>query len=195
VYGEAFGQLGALAEAEIDLRDVDAFPRDGVRLQLGGSAYPAIWDSEGFGQGFVTASGYLTPGFRGAPTFAGRVGGRKVWGEYPIHEAAVLGGSRSLRGYPTERFAGDGLVFGNAELRVPVATVNLLLVRGVLGVHGLADAGRVFLDGEESDEWHVGTGGGVWFRFTVRGSTFATSASYARGEDRESFYLKLGAPF
>jgi len=100
-----------------------------------------------------------------------------------------------VRGYPTERFAGDAALFGNAEVRQPLGTVNLALLRGVVGVHGLADVGRVYLDGESSDEWHVGTGGGVWFRFMVRSATFAASVTYGRGEDDGSFYLKMGAPF
>jgi hypothetical protein len=195
VYGDGFGQLGGLAEAEIDLRDSEPFPRRGARFVLGAAGYPTFWDSEGFAESYLTASGYWTPGFRGAPTLATRVGGKKVWGEFPIHEAAFLGGTRSLRGYPTGRFAGDAMLFGNAELRVPVATVNLLLLRGVLGVHGLADAGRVYLTSESSDEWHAATGGGVWLRFNVRNATFATSLSYAHGEDRDSFYLMLGMPF
>ena len=50
--------MGGLAEAEIDLRDDKAFPRRGARFLLGASGYPAIWDSEGFAQGYLTASGY-----------------------------------------------------------------------------------------------------------------------------------------
>jgi hypothetical protein len=195
VYGGSFGQVGGQAEAELDLRDSKAYPRMGARFTLGASAYPNLWDSEGFAMGQAAASGYWTPSWRGAPTLAVRGGGQKVWGEYPIHEAAFLGGSRSVRGYPSERFAGDASLFGNAELRLPLGTANLALVRGVLGVHGLADAGRVFLEGESSDEWHAGTGGGVWFRFMVRSATFATSVTYARGADDDFFYLKLGAPF
>ncbi|MBW3629583.1 MAG: BamA/TamA family outer membrane protein [Gemmatimonadetes bacterium] len=194
-YGSSFGQVGGLAEAEVDLRDNAAFPRNGARLAFGASAYPAMWDSEGFASSHATGSGYWTPSWRGAPTVALRAGGRKIWGAYPIHEAAFLGGSRSVRGYPTERFAGDAALFGNVEVRVPLGTANLGLVRGVLGVHGLADAGRVYLAGESSDEWHAGAGAGVWFRFTVRSATFATSVTFARGEDESYAYLKLGAPF
>ena len=195
VYGEGFGQVGGLLEAEIDVRDSEEYPRRGARFLLDAAGYPAVWHSEGFAKGTLTASTYLTPGFRGAPTLALRAGGEGVWGQYPIHEAAFLGGSRSVRGYNTERFAGDATLFGNAELRVPVATVNLLLLRGVFGVSGLVDTGRVYLGGESSDTWHVGTGGGVWFRFTVKDATVAASATYARGEDHDSFYLRLGPTF
>jgi outer membrane protein assembly factor BamA len=195
VYGSSFGQVGGLAEAEVDLRDSQPFPRRGARITVGASAYPEIWDSEGFASARAVASSYWTPSWRGAPTVALRAGGEKVWGEYPVHEAAFLGGSRSVRGYRSERYAGDASVFGNAELRVPVVPMNLLLVRGVLGVHGLADAGRVYLSGESSDEWHAATGGGVWFRFLVRSATFATSVTYARGAADDFIYLKFGAPF
>jgi hypothetical protein len=98
-----------------------------------------------------------------------------------------------VRGYSFERFAGDAMVFGNAEARVPLARVKLL-VRGDLGVLGLADAGRVYLDGESQGDWHTAYGGGLWFRFQIRSSVVAASAAYAQG-DKGTLYLKLGMPF
>jgi hypothetical protein len=195
VHSGGFGQVGGLTEARLDLRDSQVFPRRGALFHAGASAYPQLWDSDGFAEANAVASGYWTPLWPGAPTLALRAGGKKVWGDFPLHEAAFLGGSRSLRGYRSERFAGDASVFGNAELRVPVGMVNLALVRGTLGVHGLTDVGRVYLEGESSDKWHAAAGGGVWFRFIIRSATFATSVTYARGEDDGSAYLTFGAPF
>ena len=127
------------------------------------------------------------------PTLALRLGGKQVWGDAPIHESAFLGGSATVRGYSFERFAGDAMLFGNAEARMPLARVRLL-VRGDLGVLALADAGRVYLEGESPGGWHTAYGGGLWFRFQVRSTLLAASASYAQGE-RGIVYLKLGLPF
>ena len=83
-------------------------------------------------------------------------------GDVPFHEAAFLGGPGSLRGYPFQRFAGDAAAFGSAELRQPLGQVKLL-VRGRLGVFALADAGRVWMDGDSPGDWHTDVGGGLWF--------------------------------
>jgi hemolysin activation/secretion protein len=61
-----------------------------------------------------------------------------------------------------QRYAGDGAVYASAELRVPL---NDMIGRLPLdwGVLGLADAGRVYVDGESPGGWHPVTGYGLWF--------------------------------
>lgn len=190
-----FGQAGAMARLEYDRRDVSAFPRNGGRIRLRAYSYPGLWDADPYTAAEGSATAYLTPSLGWEPTLALRVGGKKLWGDFPIHDAAFLGGARTLRGYPTERFAGEASAYATAELRSPLATVNLRLVRGTLGVHGLLDAGRVFVDGDSPGGWHTATGGGVWFRFMIREATFASSLTYARGDEAGRVYLDIGAPF
>jgi outer membrane translocation and assembly module TamA len=192
--GRDFGQVGAHSELVLDWRDAVLFPRQGGFVVVGGTGYPGVWGpDEPFGEAHAIASGYLTPSMAGAPTLAVRLGGKQLWGDFPIHEAAFLGGSATVRGYSFERFAGDALLFGNAEGRLPLGRAKLV-VRGDLGVLALADAGRVYLDGESPEGWHTAFGGGLWFRFQIRSSLIATSASIVRGE-RSTLYLKLGLPF
>lgn len=188
------GQLGARARFLFDTRDASAFPTRGVQLEVQGTGYPAVWNIDGpFGSVRAVGSAYLTPGSDRAPTLAVRAGGSHVWGDYPPHESAFLGGSASIRGYRYQRFAGDGMLFGNAEARVPLTRVQLL-ARGDLGVLGLADGGRVFVDGDSPGGWHTAYGGGLWLRFKVRSSVIAGTAAYVRG-DRGTLYLDLGVPF
>jgi hypothetical protein len=188
-------QAGALAQYLLDRRDAPLLPRHGVLVDLEVEGYPIVEGSgESFASGTGVVSGYWTPaGVQLDPTLALRAGGRKVTGGFPIHEAAFLGGSQTIRGFPSRRYAGDAAVWGNAELRVPVDTVRLL-VRGQLGVSGLADVGRVYYDGESPGGWHRALGGGVWFAFRIRNSLLAASATWAHGED-DRIYLKLSAPF
>ena len=40
------------------------------------------------------------------------------------------------------------------------------------GLLALTDTGRVWLDGEESDKWHTGFGGGLWVRLPTINITF-----------------------
>ncbi|HEX6924619.1 MAG TPA: BamA/TamA family outer membrane protein [Longimicrobiaceae bacterium] len=192
--GRNYGQVGGRSELVVDTRDATLFPTRGVSLRVGGSGYPAFWDAdEAFGEAHAVASAYLTPLFRGSPTLALRAGGMHLWGDFPIHEAAFLGGSATVRGYRFQRYAGDAMVFGNAEARLPLGKVKWI-VRGDLGVLGLADAGRVYVDGESPGGWHTAYGGGLWFRFRVRSTLIAASALYAEG-DHGTIYFKFGVPF
>jgi hemolysin activation/secretion protein len=121
-----------------------------------------------------------------------RAGGEKVWGEFPFQYAAMIGGSSTLRGYPSQRFAGDAAAYGSAELRQVIGRANLLLARGNLGAFGLADAGRVWFEGDSPGGWHTAFGGGLFFSF-MEGRR-AVSAAYAQGETGR-IHLTLGMPF
>ena len=164
----SFGEVGAAAEFDWDRRDGPAATR-GFRLVGGGSAYPAVWDvTDAFGELHAEASTYLTPGHSFGPTLALRAGGKKVFGgTFPFFESAFVGGASTVRGLREQRFAGDGAVYGNAELRLRLGRFFVFLP-GDYGVFGLADAGRVFLDGESSDVWHTGFGGGSGSRSSSR---------------------------
>ncbi|HEU4560475.1 MAG TPA: hypothetical protein VFS20_21675 [Longimicrobium sp.] len=167
------------------------YVRNGLRLHALGRGFPvAVNDAETFGSAQAVALGYLSAGRRG-PTLALRAGGERVWGSFPFQYAAFLGGRGTLRGYASERFAGDAAAYGSAELR-QVITRAKLLVRGDLGAFGLADAGRVWYEGESAGDWHTAFGGGLFFTFMD--GRQAVSASYAHGE-KGRFYFLLGMPF
>ena len=68
-------------------RDDPVFPRSGVRLRLGASAYPDLWDARAFGEVDGSLSAYWTPPLGDALTLAARVGGKKLRG----HLAKLLG--------------------------------------------------------------------------------------------------------
>ncbi len=187
----SFGQIGVAAGLDWDTRDVPAAATRGVRLRAGGSVHPAVWDvARTFGELHGEASTYLTPATSFGPTLALRAGGRKVLGDsIPFFESAFIGGVETVRGLREQRFAGDGALYGNAELRFRLGRFFAFLP-GTYGVFGLADAGRVFLDGESSDTWHTGVGGGLWFAFLDPGST--VTVALARGDRRTALYLRAG---
>jgi hypothetical protein len=185
----SFGEVGGTARAEWDTRDGPAATR-GVHLLAGGSVYPAVWDvASTFGEVHGEASTYLTPKTSFGPTLALRAGGKKVWGAFPFFESAFVGGASTVRGLREQRYAGDAAVYGNAELRARLGRFFVVLP-GTYGVLGIADVGRVYLDGESSDTWHTGFGGGVWFAFLESGN--AITMSVVRGDQRTAFYLRAG---
>ena len=186
-YGVAGGQLGAF----VDRRDSRTFPRHGFAATARGSAFPPLGITESFGGVEGLATGYLPVPIPLETTLAARVGGRAALGNAPLQYAAFLGGPGSLRGTPNQRYAGDASLFGGAELRTYLTRFNFIS-RGDLGVIALADAGRVFVDGESSSSWHTGFGGGLWVGILDRTRTF--SAVVAHGEVT-GLYLTMGMPF
>jgi len=191
-----FGQVGARGWIEIDTRDNGAYPTSGFRVTAGGSVYPKAWDvKEAFGRVEGSVSGFLTPGAgTRVPTLALRGGATKVFGGFPFHEAAFVGGEEDLRGFRKERFAGDAAMFGNAELRVPISSFSLLFPTE-FGILGSVDTGRVFLEGdpEDADGWHAAYGGGIWLSLLDRAQT--VSLSIMRGETLTAVYLQAGLHF
>lgn len=194
-YGsEPLAQTGVHGRLTLDTRNSAAVPTAGVIAEVGAAAYPEAWDLTGaFARTTAVATGYLPLPVPLRPVLALRAGAERVTGDFPVHEAAFLGGSRNLRGYTYQRFAGDALVFGNLEMRVPVAPLELLL-RGQLGVLGLVDAGRVYMDGSSPGGWHSSTGAGLWWATSFSDQEIAVSAFYAKGNEGK-IYLRLGLPF
>ncbi len=127
------------------------------------------------------------------PTLALRAAAKKVWGRVPYHEAAYIGGGGTLRGFDRQRFAGDAALYGNAELRFDLGTFKFLTLPTDFGVFGLADAGRVYVNGSSPGGWHTAGGGGVWFGPVSRTST--VSFAVARSTEQTSVYLGIGVMF
>ena len=189
-YGvSSFGMVGGAAELEWDARDAPV-ARRGVRVLAGGTVYPGVWDvADAFGEVHGEVATYLTAPTTFGPTLALRAGGKQVWGTYPYFESAFIGGAGTVRGLREQRYAGDAAAYGNAELRVRLGRFFVVLP-GDFGVFGIADAGRVWLEGESSDSWHSGFGGGLWFAFLDPANTVALSL--VRGDNRTAFYLRAG---
>lgn len=195
LYGAGeFGQLGGRMALSIDTRDVPAAARSGIHLEAEGTIYPSIWDVVStFGKVRGELSTFLSASTPLYPTLALRVGGEKVFGDaVPFHEAAYVGGRNTLRGWDEQRFAGESAVFGNAELRLHLFRTTLLLPTNV-GIFGLADIGRVYVDGENSDEWHTGFGGGL--SFGVFRSANTLTVAVATSEERTGVYVRAGFLF
>jgi outer membrane protein assembly factor BamA len=188
-----FGHVGARVGIDVDRRDSPMAPTGGFRVQAMGAATPAVWDArEAYATLDATASTYLSAAGPLAPTVALQAGGRHVWGDFPFHDAAQLGGATALRGWDAQRFAGRSSAFGSAEVRARVARVRVIAPTEI-GVLGYQDVGRVWADGESSGRWHAGTGGGVWVAPMAR--TYTVSLSVARGRERTGIYLTNGFAF
>ena len=186
LYGAGlFSQVGAQAALRWTTR--------GLSLDGGARIYPALLEvAEIFGKLHGEMKAYVSVPVPTAPTFAVRVGGTKVWGRFPFHEAAYLGGGSSLRGFELQRFAGDAAVYGSADTRLTLARFFTLFPTE-LGVLGLADVGRVYVQGTSPGGWHTDAGGGIWIAPLRR--EYTLSFTVVRGTEQTAFYLRTGFLF
>lgn len=181
---QGFGHAGVHAGLRFDSRDSPRAPSRGVHLRFATTAYPAVIDAEeAFGAVEGSASGAWTP--LRPLTLAARVAGRTTWGKYPAHEAAYVGGSRTVRSLSSQRFAGDAAVWTNFDARLRLASLPFVM-RWDFGVLGIADAGRVFLKDQSSRKWHNGFGGGLWMALPDR--SFVVLADVVTGGDGTRFW-------
>jgi hypothetical protein len=192
-----FGQLGARLDVRLDRTAPEADDRSGrpmgALLAASGTFYPSVWSvTRPFGEVHGEAQAFARAPLPFEPTLAVRVGGQRVFGRYPFHEAASIGGVETLRGLLRQRYVGDGSAYAGADLRLLLRrNDDALLSR--LGIFGLVDAGRVFLQNEASSRWHTAVGGGAWVSIVHPDHTL--SLTVARSEGHTRLYVRGGFIF
>jgi hypothetical protein len=189
-----FGMLGASSRFLLETRNKSMGATRGLTLEVGGGYFPSILDVEdSFGEVHAEASTFVaSPSLPLEPTLALRVGGKRVWGRFPFQEAAYIGDASTVRLGRQNRYGGEASVYAGSELRL-FLTQFYFLAPADFGVLGLADVGRVYLDGEESDRWHAAGGGGIWASFLDR--SYMVSLSLARSAERTAVYFRIGSGF
>ena len=97
-----------------------------------------------------------------------------------------------MRGLRVGRYAGDASAYASAELRLALFRFRAL-VPSRFGIFGLADGGRVWLKGEDSNKIHTGIGGGIWVAFLKPDNTLSLAAAQSEGHTR--IYFNAGFAF
>ncbi len=170
---------GIRALYKLDTRDNDVMPVRGLLWETQATGFYSIGDR---GENFIKIrsdlSFYLS--FRKDPrvVFAFRLGGAANIGDYQFFHANFLGGKTNLRGFRSNRFAGDQLFYINTEIRFKLLNLKSYVFNGQTGILLFNDVGRVWLAGEDSKMWHDGYGIGVWvapFDYTALTVTFSSS--------------------
>jgi hypothetical protein len=161
----SFNQAGVQLGLRYDWRGLRpdqerAGPR--VMLKLDGSYYPRAMDvRSAFGSMTAVVGVSLALPLPTRPYLLVTAGAKKVLGTFPFYEAAFLGGEGTTRYMDTQRYAGDGLLWTSAELRIPLVQFKLLLPLRA-GILGVAETGRVYAQGSSPGGWHPVTGAGIW---------------------------------
>jgi hypothetical protein len=179
--------LGFHAGLEVEKRDNKIMPTRGFFGDFYASLFPKVFNiKETFYRAGGDIRGYIPMSlFKGA-TLALRAGGEKIWGEYPFYAASFLGGFENLRGYNRWRYSGDASLFGQAELRIWLTKLKLIL-KNKFGVNLFAESGRVFVEGdfENSKRWHPSYGIGFWLSYLR--DTIIVNTYIAVSPDRMTF--------
>lgn len=131
----------------------------------------------------------------GIATLATKVGGEAILGDnYEFYHGALLGGNNenSLRGYRNDRFNGKYTFAQNIDLRVGLTQFKTNFVPIRLGVSAGFDYGRVWLEDDNSEQWHNNAGGSV---FLNAFNAFTANIGYYVGDEGGRLNFKLGFTF
>ena len=180
---------GINARYQFDTRNSQTLPTRGLYWNTNASFYYNL-DNAGKTFNQITSELSLFMSFKKPhrTVFAFRVGGSANIGDYEFFQASSLGGKTNLRGYRATRFSGDASLYQNSEIRFKLFKFSTYISKGELGVLAFNDIGRVWLEGENSNQWHHGYGGGIWaspFNIAV------LSATYERSKDELSGLFSL----
>jgi hypothetical protein len=164
----------------LDTRNDKVLPSRGILWKTEGLGFYSIREK---GRNFVKIrsdlSFYLS--FRRDPrvVFAFRFGGAVNLGDYEFFHANFLGGRTNLRGFRSNRFAGDHSFYQNTEIRLKLLNIKSYIFNGQTGFLLFNDIGRVWVDGENSKRWQDGYGVGIWLTpFDFTALTVAYNRSY-----------------
>ena len=113
--------------------------------------------------------------------------------KYPYYFASLLGGKNSLRGYERERFAGDGLLLFQSEIRPNLGRVEFIFPFEI-GIILSAESGRVFVINENSSNiWHTAYGSGLFA--TILEGQFVISLMSVFSKESTMYYLRTKMGF
>ncbi len=175
----------------VDTRDHPMTPHSGFSLAFQAWNYLEVFGNETPFQKYIgEVRFYVGDTILTDLMLALRVRGEVINGDFPAHEAVFLGGTGSLRGFASQRFAGDAGLLGSVELRFSIGRWAVLVPTEV-GLFALADAGRVWVDDNSPGDFHTDVGGGIWLAPLSRDAIL----SLAVASSTEGVYVVGGMGF
>lgn len=183
--------FGPEFDFNLDFRDNGAFPTKGMQFRLGNYSFYNSDLKDFGGHAKTELAGFLSKGIKIPVTLALRGGYEYSYGEVPFYYQSFLGQQSNHRGFLRNRFGGDSVAFLNTDLRFHLGKVATPLVPIKYGFFGLYDIGRVWLDGEDSDQWHYAYGGGIYLVPYAENFNLTLTFAQADGEDR-LFSFRVG---
>ena len=191
VYGfRGFGEAGVQVALHHELSDNPRAPQRRFVLDIDGTYYPAIMDvNSAYEVVRARIGSFMTFPIATEPVLVWRAGATKVFGTFPFFDAAMLGGSATLRDMYPERYAGDASVYASTELRVPLVDFAFMVPMRA-GVLGVAAAGRVFVNSSSPGGWHTTAGGGFWIGLASQ--SFIVTCTVTNEFGRRAMHCQTG---
>jgi hypothetical protein len=182
--GVADSYVGLYTLFQFENFDYKAFPTMGLstEVELGWKQH---LDDAGIHHSYLKPS--LAMNYRlgnsGNLVLATKLAGHIIFGDgFEFYNGASIGGLEGLRGYRNQRFTGKRAFYQNTDLRLLLKRVRTGLFPMQMGIFGGYDHGRVWMPGEDSDDWKSSYGGGLWFvaaeMINVNTSVFKSSDGY-----------------
>ena len=161
---ESKTHAGVVMNFAVNRKNSQILPSRGYFFNVRVQGFGGLNDrSKSFGQIIPEFSVYKRLNQKGTIVIADRIGGGITVGKHAFYQSLFIGGHENLFGYRQYRFAGEHMLYNNFELRMKIANFTGYIIPGQFGLVGFFDVGRVWVDDENSDVWHNGVGGGVYF--------------------------------
>ncbi|HJW30788.1 MAG TPA: hypothetical protein VJ508_16250 [Saprospiraceae bacterium] len=182
--------VGLTATYSFTRIDNSGYPVRGLTLQtyLGGRTSIGASSNQNALLG-ISGSLYIPFDVTGTFVLATRIGLDKLFGNYPFYQALTLGGEGGLRGYRSDRFAGNARYFQSTDFRIKIFHKQGA-VPIQIGIYASFDYGRVWYEGDQggaANKLHTAVGGGV---FIVPLGLTSFRLGYMAGE--KDYQLILG---
>ncbi len=183
--------IGLNASYKYENKDSETFPTLGMIATLDTGWKSNLNNDSNFS--------YITPSLafaykldkHGKVVLATKFKGNIIIGSnYEFYHGASIGGKDGLRGYRNERFTGDKSYYQNTDIRYNIGNYKTSIVPIRVGVFGGFDYGRVWLDGENSNDWKTSYGGGIW----IVGAS-SLNLNFSLFNSKEGNYFKFGLGF
>lgn len=191
--------LGAELNADIRTVEETIYPKNGIRWVTSLTWLGELDDeNDRFSRLKSEFSAYYSIEEPTLITFAARIGGATNAGPFEFYQANTIGGNAGLgrkgnvRGFERDRFSGRSAVYQNNEVRIRLARIPFYYLPMALGVSFHYDQGRVWADNENSDVWHQGVGGGLWFNPLGK---WVFTTTYTHSDEQDLFMFNLGFMF
>ncbi len=129
----------------------------------------------------------------GMAVLATKIGAQMNFGDnYEFYHGATIGGNQSLRGFRNERFNGQTAFYQSTDLRVGVTQFRTNFIPLRLGVSAGFDYGRVWLDNDNSQQWHNSYGGSIF----INGfKALTANVGYYMSDESNRVVFTLGFAF
>lgn len=154
--------VGPKVSFKADTRNHKHLPSSGLYAHLSSARYFGLNRySQDFTQFNAELSFLISTHDPSRITLANRIGLENNDGDIDFFTGAHIGRT-NVRGYRRTRFTGHAALYHNLDLRVSLFSFRTYLFPVGVGLIGFHDIGRVYYQGENSNEWHTSKGAGLW---------------------------------